>query len=90
MNVQFFQAVREGRVQAMESLLARGISVNARDWNGTTALIVAVQIGHEDMVARLLDLGANPELVDINGLTALQYAKQLGHGQIEPLLERRR
>lgn len=49
------------------------IDVDARDCNGTTALIRAVRFKHHDSVRALLDSNASVNLSDSCGLTALHH-----------------
>lgn len=51
--------------QFLDTLLSKGPSqVNARDWNGLTALQRAIENAHEDMVLALFALGVIPEPSD--------------------------
>ncbi len=66
---------KTGNVEKINALLAEGVSVDARDAQGETALMQAVRRNDEAIVQTLLELGA-----DINashaqtGLTALRVA----------------
>jgi ankyrin repeat protein len=53
---------------------------------GDTALILAAQLGHEDIVAYLLDSGADPKLANPQGDTPLSVAAEQGHDKIVALL----
>jgi ankyrin repeat protein len=53
---------------------------------GDTALILAAQLGHEDVVAFLLDHGADPKLANPQGDTPLSVAAEQGHDKIVALL----
>jgi hypothetical protein len=44
---------------AVNTLLAKGVDVNAKDKDGATALIAASQMGHLDVVRALLANGAD-------------------------------
>lgn len=57
---------------------------NAKDEDGLTPLIHAVDAEMADAVAELLLAGANPDLADPQGATPLHYAALLGAG---PLVE---
>ncbi|QWF19876.1 ankyrin repeat domain-containing protein [Lysobacter capsici] len=77
-----FDAARAGDVGVLESLLARGVQVDARDERGSTALILAAYYGKSDAVQALLAAGASPNLGDsARGNTALMGA--LFKGEIE-------
>lgn len=81
------EAARNGRLTELERLLQQGVSINAPDDTGKTALILATIHGHAAVVQRLLALGANRALTDRDGLNALQHARRLGREQIAALLE---
>lgn len=53
---------------------------------GDTALILAAQLGHEDIVAYLLDHGADPKLANPQGDTPLSVAAEQGHAKIVAML----
>ncbi|MFZ4625677.1 MAG: ankyrin repeat domain-containing protein, partial [Rhodoferax sp.] len=72
----FFSAVHAGSLPEAQTLLARGVSINARDASDRTTLMVAVQAGHASLERRLLELGAVPGLTDSADLTVMQYGKK--------------
>ena len=74
----------------LRTVLASNIDLNARDAQGRTALILAIQYGHVDAVKMLLDHGANPNTADSHGLTPLAAAHNRGNYQILAALARRR
>lgn len=53
------RAAGNGNATRVESLLARGASVRARDDSGATALVRAAYGNHRDVVALLIDAGAD-------------------------------
>ncbi|XP_072301374.1 uncharacterized protein ankrd50l [Eucyclogobius newberryi] len=55
---------------------------------GATALSIAAQVGHVNIVAMLLDKGANPEHVDKYNRTPVKVAAKHGHANVIRLLER--
>ena len=59
----------------MEWLILRGASTDARDEEGSTALIHAVQSGNVSAVRLLIEKGADPKLRDAMGRRALDYAR---------------
>jgi ankyrin repeat protein len=67
-----------GPFKSVRRLLSRSADVNAQDRHGITALIIASDRGHLDIVHLLLDKGADvharSEDVDNDGLTALVCA----------------
>ena len=76
-----------GNVRLLRSLLARGVPVDAADYDERTALMLAACEGRADAVRYLLSHGANVALKDRFGNTALDDAKRHGHADIVALLE---
>jgi len=68
------QAARSGRAREIESALAAGAPVDARDLSGRTALMLAAENGHAAAVRLLLDRGADPQARDARGWTAYLFA----------------
>lgn len=69
-------------------LRARGINVDlACKKQGATALSIAAQEGHTEIVAILLENGAKPDLVDHYGRSPVKVAGKRGHFSIVRLLE---
>ena len=66
--------------------LANKAEVNVRDSGGETALYVAAQKGHQEMVELLLANKAEVNAADINGRTPLQVAMSNGHAAVAELL----
>ena len=73
----------------VKQVLDQGADVNARDNQGSTALISAVEFGNPAVVKILLDRGADPEARGRYNYTALMCAKLLGRAQIVNLLAAR-
>jgi ankyrin repeat protein len=78
-------AARNGRVEAIEALVAHGASVSADVYRGT-ALTWAAACAHIDAIRRLVALGADPNQRGTfggpshgEGVTALHLAAQAGH-----------
>jgi hypothetical protein len=68
-----------GKIEALTYLLDLGANVNAQDFDGFTALMVAVKGGHIDCVNLLLEKGeAKLHYQDNFGSTALHLAIQFG------------
>jgi TonB family protein len=64
-----------GRVEAVRSLLAEAApDLDAADATGWTALMYAVQGGHNEIVEMLLEAGASPDQRNQSGETALHLA----------------
>ncbi|VDM95139.1 unnamed protein product [Thelazia callipaeda] len=67
-----------GDMEALNSWLAAGADVNQSDYDGRTALHIAVKCNNEQMVSCLIDQGANPCVLDHFNTTPLEYAEKLG------------
>ena len=75
----FIKALREGDgAEALKMLQARPTLVNARDLNGNTALITAIENRDSDWAGYLLREGADPNQALRNGDTPLIAAARLG------------
>ncbi len=82
-------AASNGKLKAVEFLLARGADVNVRDKsNGATALIVAAREGHLQVVDLLLKKGADVNASDSAGNTALTEALRNQRIGVANLLKR--
>ncbi|VDK17475.1 unnamed protein product [Anisakis simplex] len=64
-----------------------GVSPNAVDFQGATALNIAAQIGHRDLVVLLLKFGAESSLCDNLGRNAADVAQLAGHEHIRQILK---
>ena len=82
----FINAASKGYLSLVKALLAAKADVNAKDYDGETALIAAAAQGHADVVKLLLDAGANKEAKDYWGNTALKEAKYYNHADVVKLL----
>ena len=67
-------------------LLIDKVDPNTKNKEGLTALMLACERGHEDIVHSLLSAGANVNLQDINGWTALMRAIRHNHISIINML----
>jgi len=74
---------------AIVALLREGAraSINAKDQQGRTALMLAAQTGSVEKIKKLLDAGADVRIKDNQGRTALMLAKQAGVKSLIDLLE---
>eukprot|EP01045_Picozoa_sp_COSAG04_P014999 COSAG04_NODE_1159_length_8037_cov_3.743890_1_plen_516_part_00 len=78
----------QGDVQAMERLIAEGVSADAKDEEGRPALVIAAGEGHLDVLKLLHRHGANLEATNTSGGTALMFAAIYGKADCaEALLE---
>ena len=82
----FMAAAEEGNVAAIESLLDKGVGVNAIDRDGYTALIRAAMYGQRACVQKLIEKGSKVDVKSSIGWTALIAASYKGHKAIVELL----
>ncbi|XP_028847701.1 ankyrin repeat domain-containing protein 50 [Denticeps clupeoides] len=68
-------------------LEARGVNVELACHQGATALSIAAQEGHTEIVSIFLEKGADPDHVDRYGRTPVKVAGKRGHFNIVRLLE---
>ena len=66
------------------------IDLNVKDQNGMTALMLAAEKGHTEIVKTFIMLKANTKVTNKTGETALDIAKANGHTYIVKLLATRR
>ena len=87
-NAQLIQALKNGNLRAVQTALANGADVNAKliTSTGTTALMLAAQDGHTEIVKLLLEKGADVNVKTTTGITALWMASQNGHTEVVKLL----
>jgi hypothetical protein len=64
-------AAAAGDVARVRSVLRSGVSVNVRDEQGRTALLLAAEAGHVAVVKALIEAKADVNASDQNGLSAL-------------------
>lgn len=84
---QWFSAARVGEVAELRRLLARGTDVNITDYDGRTALHIAIEDDRGAAVRYLRRKGARLDAVNRNGETGLELARRLGHDELVALLE---
>jgi ankyrin repeat protein len=58
----------------MNLLISRGARIDDRDNRGRTALMIAAELGHDEVVDALLGHGADAGLVDNEGKSASELA----------------
>ncbi len=84
----FTRVVEKGDTGAVDLFLAAGMSADARDSRGKTALIAAASGGSDEISRKLLSKGADVNARDSDGSTALMEAAQNDHkGTTRVLLE---
>jgi ankyrin repeat protein len=85
----FLQEIQKGNLEEVEKLLGNdGIDLVTKysDIDFKTALILAVEKGHTDIVKLFIDEGADLNSTDNEGKTALDYAKKNNYTEIIELL----
>jgi ankyrin repeat protein len=87
LDADLLRAVRTGETGAARSLLRRGANANARDADGTTALMWAVARGDGGLMDALLEGGADVNARNKAGATALMWAVG-SRNSLERLLDR--
>ncbi len=71
---QGFAAIRASDAGTLRSALANGMDSNARDENGTPALMLAALYANADCLRLLLERGADPNASNEAGATTLHWA----------------
>jgi ankyrin repeat protein len=87
-QLQLWEASENGDTAAVQSLLAQGADVNAKEIGGGTALTNAAFLGHTDIVQALLAQGADVNAKNNENFTALLYAYRGRHNEIIRMLEK--
>jgi serine/threonine protein kinase len=82
-GVSIIEAVRTGRLETVNRILAEGGNPNSSRIGGTTALMYAARDGHVAIVNSLIAAGANLHARDAEGDTPLMYAAM--DGRVETL-----
>jgi ankyrin repeat protein len=81
-------AAKNGDMNGLQAALASNVDVNALSESGQTALILAIQNNHLEIVRALLAHGANPNLADSRGFTPIRAARTRANFAILTALER--
>jgi|GEM_PF-2794737 FOG: Ankyrin repeat len=80
-ETSLIRAVRDGNGSKIVALLNHGVDVNARDNDGSTALMIAAAVAKPDIVRTLLDRGADANIKNRRGHTALMSAADSGQAK---------
>lgn len=82
-GAQFVKAIQDGKTDdAVKLFNAQPSLVNARDFNGLTALLAAINNRDDQWTGYLLQQGADPNLAGPKGETPLMAASRLGLTEI--------
>lgn len=74
-------------IDIMRALIARGVDVNRKNRDGTTALMLAASHNNTPIVGLLVQSGADPNIRDNNGKTASDLAVTNGNNAVVGLLK---
>ena len=85
-SVDIHEAAFDGNIEAVKQHLAAGTDVNAKDDNGWTPLLLAVEESHKEIAELLILKGANVNAKNQNEVTPLHWAAARGHKEIVELL----
>jgi ankyrin repeat protein len=80
------EAASTGDAKTVKAILDKGISPNAKDQGGRTALTEAAWNGKTEVVKLLLERGANPHIKKPDGASPADLARGQGHKDIEDML----
>ena len=83
---QLIESIRKQKLAKVEALLKKGISPDAKDGLGMSALHHAVRINDQKLVGILLEKGADPNVFNRVGQTPLTIAARFGYADIVGLL----
>jgi uncharacterized protein len=75
-----------GDVESTRQLLLKSPALNVQNSYGRTALMIAVERGHREVVELLLAAGADAKVIDIEGFTASHHAHEMGQLEIAKTL----
>ena len=73
-DVQIFDYAKAGDLAGVKKCIENGASINRKNIDGSTALILASENGHLEVVTYLVEKGADIDLKDSVGSTALTLA----------------
>ncbi len=83
---ELINAVKNGDLKNVETLIAAGTGLEARDNENMTVLMIAAKKGYTDIASRLINAGAQVDATDRYNGTALFHAVDGGHAEIIKLL----
>lgn len=78
-NQRFLDYVATGNVEQVQTILQQNPSINVNvqaDAQGKTPLIIATELGNEELVKLLLKYGADPRIASSGNITPLQVAEK--------------
>ena len=87
-NIALREAICADDLRRVELLISKGasFSINVRDSDGVTVLMLAAEAGNVDIVKMLLAAGANVNAKDFDGDAVLVWAMGEGHVDVVEVL----
>jgi uncharacterized protein len=85
-NRRLLAAAERGDATAAALAIRAGASLEARDEQGRTPLLLAVTEDRLAVAQLLAYMGADPQVADRNGVTALEHATRRGHDEMARIL----
>jgi ankyrin repeat protein len=82
-DLSLIDAVSEGDIDLIKSLIDRGVDLNIRNNLGNTALLIAINLNNSEIAKMLLDAGANP---NVGRMAPLSIAIRDDHKEIVRML----
>ncbi len=73
---EFFDAVKNGKLETVQKMFEEGIDINSTDYLGQTALHKAASLGQSGIVEWLISHGADSSRQDSEGNTPLDNARE--------------
>ena len=87
LNMKFLSACVEDTKVALELLKERGVSVDVRDAEGKTPLMIAVEMDNYELVCNLLKRGANIFAEDYSGRLIEDFSTKNSDSQVMTILK---
>ena len=87
-SMRLFHTVARGNLRSVKRLIEDGARVDARDYNGSSALHIAAGRNLLDIVSYLIDMGANIHGRDALDKTPLLIAMEHNHNDVAVVLRR--
>jgi ankyrin repeat protein len=79
LDMMLLDAAKAGWKEGVENRINEGADVNAKGYNGSTALMLAAYNGHTGVCHLLIEKGAKLDAEDIGGKTAVMHAEYNGN-----------